>query len=44
MSLKKDQACPSHDHQIDERDSELQGFFKRLGFDRGRYIDFSKTV
>jgi len=29
---------------IDERDSELQGFFKRLGFDRGRYIDYSKTV
>jgi predicted N-acetyltransferase YhbS len=29
---------------IDERDTELQGFFKRLGFDRGRNIDFSKTV
>ncbi|OGP88663.1 MAG: hypothetical protein A2157_17885 [Deltaproteobacteria bacterium RBG_16_47_11] len=29
---------------IDERDSELQGFFKRLGFDRGRNIVFSKTV
>jgi predicted N-acetyltransferase YhbS len=29
---------------IEERDSELQGFFKRLGFDRGRHIDFSKTV
>ncbi len=29
---------------IDERDSELQGFFKRLGFDRDRYIDYSKTV
>jgi ribosomal protein S18 acetylase RimI-like enzyme len=29
---------------VEERDSELQGFFKRLGFDRGRYIDFSKIV
>ena len=29
---------------IDERDSELQGFFKRMGFDRDRYIDFSKNV
>jgi predicted N-acetyltransferase YhbS len=29
---------------IDERDSELQGFFKRLGFDHDRYIDYSKTV
>jgi ribosomal protein S18 acetylase RimI-like enzyme len=29
---------------IEERDSELQGFFKRLGFDRDRTIDFSKTV
>jgi predicted N-acetyltransferase YhbS len=29
---------------IDERDNELQGFLKRLGFDRGRYIDYSKTV
>ena len=29
---------------IDERDSELQGFFKRLGFDRDRTIDYSKTV
>jgi ribosomal protein S18 acetylase RimI-like enzyme len=29
---------------IDERDSELQGFLKRLGFDRDRYIDYSKTV
>jgi len=29
---------------VEERDSELQGFFKRLGFDRGRYIDYSKTV
>jgi GNAT superfamily N-acetyltransferase len=29
---------------IEERDSELQGFFKRLGFDRGRYKDFSKNV
>jgi ribosomal protein S18 acetylase RimI-like enzyme len=29
---------------VEERDGELQGFFKRLGFDRGRHIDFSKTV
>jgi len=29
---------------IDERDSELQGFFKHLGFDRHRYIDYSKTL
>ncbi len=29
---------------IDERDSELQGFFQRLGFDRGRTIDYSKMV
>lgn len=29
---------------IKKRDSELQGFFKRLGFDRSRHIDFSKTV
>jgi len=28
---------------VDERDSELQGFFKRLGFDRDRYIDYSKN-
>jgi hypothetical protein len=29
---------------IDERDNELQSFFKRQGFDRGRTIDYSKTV
>ena len=29
---------------IDERDGELQGFFKRLGFDRGHYIDYSKNL
>jgi predicted N-acetyltransferase YhbS len=29
---------------VEERDGELQGFFKRLGFDRGRHIDFLKTV
>ena len=29
---------------IEEHDSQLQGFFKRLGFDRGRYIDYSKTL
>ncbi|MCJ7748520.1 MAG: GNAT family N-acetyltransferase [Desulfobacterales bacterium] len=29
---------------IEERDSQLQGFFKHFGFERGRYIDYSKTV
>ncbi len=29
---------------LEERDSELQSFFKRLEFDRGRYIDYSKTL
>ena len=29
---------------IDERDNELQNFFKRQGFDRGRYVDYLKTV
>ena len=29
---------------IDERDNELQNFFKRQGFDRGHYVDYSKTV
>jgi ribosomal protein S18 acetylase RimI-like enzyme len=29
---------------VSERDGELQGFFKRPGFDRGRHLDFSKTV
>jgi hypothetical protein len=29
---------------VDERDSELQGFFGRLGFDQGRTIDYSKTA
>jgi predicted N-acetyltransferase YhbS len=29
---------------VNDHDSELQSFFKRLGFDRGRYIDYSKTV
>jgi len=29
---------------LDERDGDLQGFFKRLGFDRGRYVDYSKTI
>lgn len=29
---------------VEERDGELQGFFKRPGFDRGRHIDFPKTV
>lgn len=29
---------------IDERDSELQNFFKLQGFDRGRYIEYSKSI
>jgi ribosomal protein S18 acetylase RimI-like enzyme len=29
---------------IDERDNELQNFFKRQGFDRGRCIDYSKSL
>jgi predicted N-acetyltransferase YhbS len=29
---------------LEERDSELQNFFKRLGFDRGHYIDYSKIL
>ena len=29
---------------LEERDDELQGFFKRLGFDRGHYIDYSRTL
>ena len=29
---------------IEERDSQLQGFFEHLGFVRGRIIDYSKTV
>lgn len=27
-----------------ERDGDLQGFFKRLGFERGRYIEYSKNL
>ena len=27
-----------------ERDGDLQGFFKRLGFERGRYIEYSKSL
>ena len=27
-----------------ERDGYLQGFFKRLGFDRGRHINYSKSL
>ncbi len=27
-----------------ERDGDLQGFFKRLGFERGRYIEYSKGL
>jgi len=29
---------------LEERDDELQKFFKRLGFDRGHDIDFSKIL
>jgi len=29
---------------LEERDDELQRFFKGLGFDRGHYIDFSKIL
>jgi len=29
---------------IDERDSELQGFFKRLEFNRGYFIDYSRML
>jgi ribosomal protein S18 acetylase RimI-like enzyme len=28
----------------DERNNELQNFFKRQGFDRGRCIDYSKSL
>ncbi|MBS3920193.1 MAG: GNAT family N-acetyltransferase [Deltaproteobacteria bacterium] len=27
-----------------ERDGDLQGFFKRLGFEHGRYIEYSKSL
>ncbi|MBS3906379.1 MAG: GNAT family N-acetyltransferase [Syntrophaceae bacterium] len=29
---------------LDERDGDLQGFFKRLGFERGRYVEYSKSL
>ena len=29
---------------LEERDDQLQKFFKGLGFDRGHYIDFSKIL
>lgn len=29
---------------LEERDDELQKFFRRLGFDRGHYIDYSKIL
>jgi len=29
---------------IEDRDSQLQAFFKRLGFDRGRYIEYSMSL
>jgi predicted N-acetyltransferase YhbS len=28
---------------VEERDSQLQNFFKRLGFERSHYVDYSKT-
>jgi len=29
---------------LEESDDQLQKFFKRLGFDRGHYIDYSKIL
>lgn len=29
---------------LNERDSQLQGFFKRMGFERGNLIDYAKTL
>jgi predicted N-acetyltransferase YhbS len=29
---------------VEERDTQLQIFFKRLGFGRGHYIDYSKNL
>jgi hypothetical protein len=29
---------------LEERDDQLQKFFRGLGFDRGHYIDFSKIL
>jgi hypothetical protein len=29
---------------LNERDGDLQGFFKRLGFERGRYVEYSKSL
>jgi len=29
---------------VEERDTPLQNFFKRLGFGRGHYIDYSKNL
>ncbi|MCX8116727.1 MAG: GNAT family N-acetyltransferase [Desulfobacterota bacterium] len=29
---------------VAERDGDLQGFFKRFGFERGRYIEYSKNL
>jgi len=29
---------------LEERDDQLQKFFKGLGFDRGHYIDYSKIL
>jgi predicted N-acetyltransferase YhbS len=29
---------------LEERDDQLQAFFKRLGFDRDHYVDYSKIL
>jgi ribosomal protein S18 acetylase RimI-like enzyme len=29
---------------LDGRDDQLQAFFKRVGFDQGRYVDYSKVL
>jgi ribosomal protein S18 acetylase RimI-like enzyme len=29
---------------VNERDSQLQGFFQRIGFHRGQLIDYAKTL
>ena len=29
---------------LDERDDQLKAFFKRVGFNPGRYIEYSRTL
>ncbi len=29
---------------VAERDGDLQGFFRRLGFERGRYVEYSRSL